>query len=44
MNAERCAVADIAAEEVARGNGGELGEFGEETFGLSAFADALRTS
>lgn len=40
VNAERCAVADIFAQEVARGDGGELGEFGEETLGLSALADA----
>lgn len=41
VNAEWCAIADIFAEEVAGGDGGELGEFGEETLGLGAFADPL---
>lgn len=39
-DAEGGAVLDVGAQEVARGDGGELGEGGQEARGLSAFADA----
>jgi len=44
VDAQGRAVLDVGAEQVARGDGRELGEFLEETLGLRALADTWSAS